>query len=129
MKRAAVLTVVVLALSACVSLPHGSVFLADQSVPFKGQQGRVDIGDYDGWFRALFFKVERNDVEIFNMVVTYGNGEREKIDTRLVFNEGSRSRLINLEGGKRHIRSVEFLYKTVGNWLDGKALIRIYGIH
>jgi hypothetical protein len=78
MKRAAVLTVVVLALSACVSLPHGSVFLADQSVPFKGQQGRVDIGDYDGWFRALFFKVERNDVEIFNMVVTYGNGEREK---------------------------------------------------
>ncbi len=129
MRRALILTMVVLALGACVSLPHGSVYLAEQSVPFKGQHGTVAIGDYDGWFRALFFKVERNDIEIFNMVITYGNGEREKIDTRLAFSEGSRSRLINLEGGIRHIRSVEFYYKTVGSWLDGKALIRIYGVH
>ena len=34
--------------------------------------------------------VEKNNIEIVNIVVVYGNGEREKFGTRLVFREGSR---------------------------------------
>ncbi|MGA2545563.1 MAG: hypothetical protein ABSF43_03365 [Rectinemataceae bacterium] len=128
MKRVLVYAALIVVLASCVSMPHGSVYLGEQYVPFKGERGTIDIGNYDGWFRAIYFKVERNDIELFNMVITYGNGEREKIDTRLVFDEGARSRIINLEGGKRHVRSVEFVYKTVGSWLDGRARIRIYGL-
>jgi hypothetical protein len=72
--------------------------------------------------------VENNDVELFNLVVVYGNGERERIDTRLIFREGSRSRVIDLEGGKRRIRNVQFTYKTVGSWRDGRARVVLYGM-
>ena len=66
--------------------------------------------------------------EVFNLVVVFGNGEREKIDTRLVFREGSRSRLIDLPGGKRQIRTIQFSYKTVGRWYDGRARVVVYGV-
>jgi hypothetical protein len=115
-------------LVACVSLPHGSFYLGEQTVPFQGEQGTIDVGDYGGWFRAIYFYVEKSDAELFNMFIIYENGDKEEIHTRLIFNANTRSRVINLEGGKRHIRSVDFVYKTVGSWVDGKATIRIYGM-
>ena len=129
MKRSFMYMALLFVLIACVSMPHGSVYLGEQSIPFKGEQGIINVSSYNGWLKAIYFKVESNDIELFDMVITYRNGERENIDTRLIFNEATRSRVINLEGEIRHIRSIEFVYKTVGSWLDGKALLRIYGLH
>ena len=128
MKKTLLFAFVVLALGSCVSLPTGNVFLGERAVDFRAEHDAIGVGAYEGGFRALSFEVERNNVELFNMVIIYGDGQRERIDTRLVFDAGTRSRIINLEGGKRHIQSIEFSYKTVGNWLEGSARIRVYGI-
>jgi hypothetical protein len=130
MKRILLSVFVVLSLASCmdIAVPPQSVFLGDRTVAFRGDHDVITVGRYEGTFRSLYFVVRRNDVELANLVVVYGNGERERIETRLVFNEGSRSRLIDLQGGRRRIQSIQFSYKTVGTWADGKALVAVYGV-
>lgn len=108
--------------------PEQSVLLGEQDVDFRVDHDTISVGNYEGYFKALFFIVENNDIELFNLVVDFGNGERQGFDTRLIFNEGSRSRQIDLSGGERRIRSIQFTYRTVGTWQDGKAHVAVYGV-
>ena len=108
--------------------PSESVLLGDQEVDFKVDRDKIEVRRYEGSFRSLFFLVEKNDIEIFNLVIVFENGERQNIDTRLIFNEGSRSRMIDLNGGERRIKSIQFTYKTVGAREEGKARVAVYGV-
>ncbi|MDA8427120.1 MAG: hypothetical protein M0Z80_13415 [Treponema sp.] len=131
MKKFAILAAIALAFVSCVTVsyaPQGSVFLGARTVGYRTERGGVGVGNYDGWFRALYFEVEQNDIELYDVVVVYGNGQRERLGTRLVFDSGSRSRIIPIEGGRRRIRAIEFSYRTVSTWADGKARILVYGI-
>jgi hypothetical protein len=138
MKRILFLAAAALAMTSCLAVPvpipvgaaapSSSVFLGERTVNFKADHDVIGVGTYQGTFRSLYFVVEKNDVELFNVVVVYGNGDREKFDTRLVFREGSRSRTLDLRGGKRIIKSIQFTYRTVGTWADGKARVAVYGV-
>jgi len=136
MKRILLAVLIVLALTGCMTLavavavapPARSVFLGERAVDFKADHDVIGVGRYNGTFRALWFQVEKNDVELFDVVVVYGNGERESFDTRLIFREGSRSRLLDLQGGRRIIRSIQFAYRTVGTWAEGRARVVVYGV-
>jgi hypothetical protein len=108
--------------------PKDTVLLGERMVNFKADHDTIAVGSYEGSFRSLFFKVEKNDIEIFNLVIVYGNGEKQMLQTRLIFKEGSRSRLIDFAGGKRRIRTIQFTYKTVGTWQDGRAHVVVYGV-
>jgi hypothetical protein len=108
--------------------PNDSVLLGEQDVDFKVDHDKINVRGYEGSFRSLFFLVEKNDIELFDLVVVFENGDRQRIDTRLVFNEGSRSRLIDLNGGERRIKSIQFTYRTVGTWAEGKARVAVYGV-
>jgi len=46
----------------------------------------------------------------------YSNGEKQQLQTRLIFKEGSRLPADRFHGGKRRIKTIQFTYKTVGNW-------------
>jgi hypothetical protein len=113
---------------AATPAPDNSVLLGDQEVDFRVDRDKMDVRRYEGSFRSLYFLVENNDIEIFNLVIVFGNGERQNIDTRLIFNEGSRSRVIDLNGGERRIESIQFTYKTVGDRHEGKARVAVYGV-
>ena len=131
MKRLLLVSAVVLVFASCAtgpSIPQGAVLLGEREVDFKGDHDVIQVGKDQGFFRDLLFVVENNDVQLYNLVVVYGNGEREKFDTRLNFGEGSRSRRLHVEGAKRMIQSITFTYKTVGSWLSGKARVVVYGI-
>jgi len=130
MKRSIVF--IALCLVASVSfaqdIPQGAVMLGERRVDFHADHDVISVGSYEGWFKDIVVWVERNNIEMFNLVVTYGNGEKERFDTRLVFDEGTRSRVLHLEGGKRHIRNMAFAFKTVGSWTEGRARVVVYGI-
>jgi hypothetical protein len=136
MKKLLVLAAFAMSLSACFTLtprppltpPANSVALGERTVDFRADHDEINVGNADGLFRSLYFVVEKNDIELLNLTIVYGNGEREKIDMRLMFNEGSRSRLVDLQGGKRRIQSIQFNYRTVGTWQDGKAHVIVYGV-
>ena len=130
MKKLALLAVLTLIASTAFSedMPRDSVVLGERTVDFHADHDVIPVGDYEGWFKSIGFWVERNNIEIFNLEVTYGDGQKQRFETRLVFDARSRSRLIHLDGEKRRIRSISFTFKTVGSWLEGRARVVVYGV-
>jgi len=131
MRKLILLAVVAVSMASCMTAPPApkdNVLLGERVVNFKADHDTIAVGNYEGSFRSLFFKVEKNDVELFNLVIIYGNGDKQRLETRLIFKEGSRSRLIDFSGGKRRINTIQFTYKTVGNWEDGRARVVVYGV-
>lgn len=87
----------------------------------------VVAGPYD-YFRKLKFKVTDAPLNITRMVVTYdGGGLPEKIETRFEIPQGGESRVIDLKGGRRKIKTIEFWYDTKG-FLKGKADVTVFGM-
>ena len=109
-------------------MPRDSVVLGERMVDFHADHDVIPVGDYQGWFKDIGFWVERNNIEIFNLEVTYGDGQKKRFETRLVFDARSRSRLIHLEGERRRIQSISFTFKTVGDWFEGRARVVVFGV-
>jgi hypothetical protein len=84
-------------------------------------------GPYD-YFRKLKFKVTDSPLNITKMIVRYDDGGMpENIETRFEIPKGGESRVIDLKGGKRKIKTVEFWYDTKG-FLNGKADLTLFGM-
>jgi hypothetical protein len=76
----------------------------------------IHVGRKDGRFTSIMFVVENAPVELFDAVVTFGDGQRWEAHTRMTFGPDSTSRMIDLPGGARVIRRVDFRY---GNLVAG----------
>lgn len=84
-------------------------------------------GPYD-FFRRIKFKVTDASLNIVRMVVRYDDGGApENIETRFSIPQGGESRVIELKGGKRKLKSVEFWYDTQGI-LNGRADLTLFGL-
>src|SRR5437773_2742085 len=83
----------------------------------------------DGAFRAIRIDVEGGDLEMFDVKLTFGNGETFSPATRLYFREGTRSRMIDLPGDARIIRRIDFFYRSAafGAPGGGRAVVRVLG--
>jgi len=77
-------------------------------------------------FRQLQFVVDRGDLEMYDVRVTFGNGEVFSPTTRLRFDDGGRSRIIDLPGATRRIRSIVFQYRSLVGGQEGRAVVRVY---
>ena len=104
------------------------VLLGEKEVSFRVERDDLVVGLKEGLFSRLMFEVEKNDLEMIKVQVTYGNGKSDVIPLRHFFKEDSRSRIIDLPGAKRIIRSITFFYKTTGQLVDGRAVIKVYGL-
>ena len=81
----------------------------------------------NGAFRAIRIDVEGGDLEMFDVKLTFGNGETFSPATRIYFREGSRSRVIDLPGDARIIRRVDFFYRSAPFGAQGRAIVHVYG--
>ena len=118
--------------TACITtrnrVPEGAFVLGECTVDFKGDHAAINVGTFENSFSSLVFKVVKNDIEVFDVVVVFANGQREKFDTRLSFDAGTRSRRLDFGGIRRRISSIEFSFRTVGSWIDGRAQVLVFGI-
>lgn len=86
----------------------------------------VVAGPYD-FFRRLKFKVTDSPIEMAYMLVRYQDGGApERIETRFNIPQGGESRVIDIKGGARKLKSVEFWYRDKG-LLNGKADVSLLG--
>jgi hypothetical protein len=69
--------------------------------------------------------VTESDLEMFDMVIQFGNGGRWSPGLRHFFREGSRSRAIDLPGHVRFIRDVELVYGNMPG--GGRAHVELWG--
>ncbi len=81
----------------------------------------------NGAFRAIRIDVEGGDLEMFDVKLTFGNGETFSPATRIYFREGSRSRVIDLPGDARIIRRIDFFYRSAPFGAQGRAIVHVYG--
>jgi len=116
--------------------------LAPDAVPAAGQAVWEHLGmrrvnfrlDHDvilaaseGRFRSVRIVVAGGDLELFDVKITFGDGETFSPATRLYFKENSRSRTIDLPGAARIIRRIDFYYRSVPAGGQGKAIVHVYG--
>jgi hypothetical protein len=84
-------------------------------------------GPYD-YFRRVKFKVTDAPLNLVRMIVRYDDGGApENIDVRYNIPQGGESRVIDLRGGRRKLKSVEFWYDTQGI-LNGRADVTLFGL-
>lgn len=83
-------------------------------------------GPHD-YYRKIKFKVTDSPVNIQRLVVRYDDGAPENINTRIEIPKGGESRVIDLKGGKRKLKSIEFWYDTKG-FLNGKADVTVFAM-
>ena len=81
----------------------------------------------EGRFRRVRLVVEGGDLEMFDVRITFGDGATFSPATRFYFKDNSRSRVIDLPGGARIIRWINFYYRSVPGGGQGKATIHVYG--
>jgi hypothetical protein len=87
----------------------------------------VVAGPHDN-FRAIKFKVTGAPLNMHRIVVTYENGEPDRLDVRHDIPQGGETRTIDLRGaGQRRIRKIEFWYDTKGLG-NRKAAVTAFGM-
>ena len=99
-----------------VAARNGFAFLGDRVVQGGADHDAIGVGRADGRWHQIMIVVEDAPIEMFDVVVTFGDGQRFSPPTRLTFGADSRSRVIDLPGGARFIRRVDFRY---GNLVAG----------
>ncbi|MCC7509899.1 MAG: hypothetical protein IT464_11025 [Planctomycetes bacterium] len=104
----------------------GLHFLGERKVDYGADKDTIDVGASEGRFVAIVISVTDGDLEMWNVVIEFANGEKESPDTRLNFDEKERSRQIDLPGNKRVIKKVTFMYKSKIT-REGKAHVKLWG--
>lgn len=84
----------------------------------------IPVGRAEGKFTKINLVVEHSSLEMFDVVVRFGDGTDFSPNVRHVFGENTRSRVIDLPGGQRVIRAVEFRYGNLPG--GGRAQIELW---
>jgi hypothetical protein len=98
--------------------------LGSREVDFKTDRDTIEVGSKGGPYKQLRLVVKGAPIELYDMVVTFGNGEKFKPELRRRFDEGSTSHVIDLPGDKRNIRRIDFRYRSI-NKREGKAVVTV----
>ena len=116
-----------IAMSFSISKNHWEL-LGSREVNYALDHDEILVTRLEGTFTAIKIAVKRSPINMQKMVVHYGNGDKEEIALRENFGKNSESRVIDLPGNKRVIRSVEFWYDT-RNLANDKGVVELWGRH
>lgn len=85
----------------------------------------IYVGRSDGQYSAVMIKAERSAFELYELVVTFGDGTTYRPQIRQTFGRGQTSHAIDLPGGRRAIQRVDFRYKDLPG--GGRAQLELWG--
>ena len=100
--------------------------LGEEEVDFKSDHDRIDVKKASGPYRDLRIEVRDAPIEINEMIVTFGDGQKFRPKIQARFREGRGSHVINLPGNRRSIDGVEFVYHSIDRQ-RGKGKVLLYG--
>lgn len=115
----------------CYSSAYGQrarmVLLGNARVDGGRDHDTINVGGAaSGAFRAIQLRVTGGAIRFDRLVVNYGNGTQEQIPIRNRIAAGSRTRVIDLPGERRIIRSVDMWYGKE-RWAT-RPRVTLYGI-
>ena len=134
MRRPLALVALVALLVGVVALPqaaaagkNGWTLLGERHVTDRVDHDTITVTASRGDFRHLQFRVFQRPVQFHRVVVHFGNGADQTIEMREVIAAGGRSRVIDLEGGDRVIRSIDFWYDAQSIGHAKGAAVKVFG--
>ncbi len=102
--------------------------LGERKVNFAADRDEILVTASEGRFTALKILVKKGRINMHKMVIHFGDGTEQEVETRDEIRAGGESRVINLEGNRRVIRKVVFVYDTK-NFADQRAEVELWGRH
>lgn len=131
MRRVLLLAVIACCLSAASAWAQGGrwTLLGSRTVTDRADHDTVHVSGKRGTFEALKFEVRGRAVDFHRVVVHFANGDDQQVDVRDTVRAGGETRVIDVNGHDRVIRSIDFWYDahTVGR--GGRATVRVLGRH
>lgn len=101
-------------------------FIEDKRVGFGVDHDRINFGNLKDDFRQIKIRVTDGPLKMYDLKIHFDNGTTQDVSLRQRFAQGSESRVIDLDGGLRHLTQIEFWYETKG-FLRGKSRVAIWG--
>jgi hypothetical protein len=83
--------------------------MGDAWVTGQFEREIIGVGKYEGRYARVMLVVTGSSLEVGDVVIQFGNGQRWSPGLRHSFADGSRSRAIDLPGHVRFIRGVELV--------------------
>lgn len=102
--------------------------LGSRKVNYRLERDVIPVTLAERTFTKLKIAVTGGAINMHKMVVTYGNGETQEITLCHKFRRGSSSRVIDLQGRRRIIRSINVWYDT-RNLARKRAAFHVFGRH
>ena len=99
--------------------------LGERHVTDKLDHDTIVVTGARGRFEKIAIRVFDRAVQFHDVKIHYGDGFVQDVEIRSVIPAEGWSRKIDLSGGKRVIRSIEFWYDAQS--LGGKATVRVFG--
>ncbi len=119
----------------------GWVLLGEQTVDGPRDTDVIKVGRKEGRFEKLTMVVLDDDLSLASMKIILGDGETLTPAVRQVFQQGARTRAIDLPGDARGIASIELTYGNIETrdhrgkaraWRgvrdNGKARVQVWGL-
>lgn len=101
--------------------------LGCRDVGFFVDRDVIRVGRNEGNYSAVKLRVRGNRIEIFDLKVYYGNGQRDDIRVRAIIPDGGETQPLDLEGNVRGIDRIEMIYRSQPNY-KGQAKICVDGL-
>ncbi len=100
--------------------------LGQRRVRLVADRNVIPVTAFKGRYRRIMIVVHGSALEMYDIEVTFANGDTFSPATRLHFAQHSRSRVIDLPGARRTVRKVAFRYRSK-NALTGFAEVELWG--
>ena len=100
-------------------------FIGEKRVSFLIDRDVIHVTGNDN-YRQIKLKVTDGPVHILDMDVYFENGDKFDVSVRSRIPKGGESRVIDLPGGSRSIKKIEFWYETKG-FLKGRGRVAVWG--
>ena len=102
--------------------------LGTRTVSDKIDHDTITVTAMEGTFTKLQVRVRVAPVQFRSMKVNFANGQTQNVELKDVIRPGKASRVIDLPGAARVIRSVDFVYDAQTLGKKG-AVVKLFGRH
>ena len=101
--------------------------LGTREVSLVADHDVIPVGGVAGKFRAIKFHVTGRPIKLYDVRVTFGNGQQQQFNFAHLVSAGAYSPTLDLRGDERVISRIDLVYKK--EYAGGHAFVTVYGLH
>lgn len=101
--------------------------LGSRAITDRADHEAVKLDEGKGAFTAIKLEVQRRAVSFRRVVIKFRSGEDQKVELRETIGANGESRVLEIEGKDRVIRSIEFWWDAQSLGRGGQATVRVMG--